>query len=108
MTSADARRYGCPMAQRSTPVPVAAIGDRTLTLGVRAENITAGSGSAARVDVIERLGERTLIYAILRDGSMLVYDEPGDTSLAIDDTVHLSIDGAAAHLFDSAGRAIHG
>jgi multiple sugar transport system ATP-binding protein len=92
----------------TTTVPLSAIGDRELTFGVRAEHITAGAGSEARVEVIERLGERTLIYTNLRDGSMLVYDEPGDTGLAIGDVVHLTIDGAAAHLFGPTGQAIHG
>ena len=36
-----------------------------------------------RVVVIERLGERTLIYADLRDGSTVVYDEPGDVRVIV-------------------------
>ncbi len=79
-----------------------------VTFGVRAENIVTGGATPARVDVIERLGERTLIYAVLRDGSTIVYDEAGDVSLSIGDTVSLAIDGVAGHLFDAAGVALHG
>ena len=95
-------------SQVATHVRFAAVGDGPLELGVRAENIRAGDGLAAQVDVIERLGERTLVYANLRDGTMLVYDEPGDVELAIGQEVRLTIDGAEAHLFDVAGRAIVG
>jgi multiple sugar transport system ATP-binding protein len=78
-----------------------------LVLGVRAEHITPGGGSPARVDVVERLGERTLIYAIAGDGSTIVYDEPGDMAPAIGDYVELSIDPAHALLFDASGLAYH-
>jgi multiple sugar transport system ATP-binding protein len=99
----------CDGSSVATEVPMAAVGDgRGLTLGVRAENVQPGGGTAARVDVIERLGERTLVYANLADGSTIVYDEPGDVRLAVGETVHLTIDGATAHLFDAQGRSLHG
>ena len=92
----------------ATTIPAAAArGFGPLTLGVRAEHVHAGSGSAARVDVIERLGDRTLIYAMLGDGSTIVYDEPGDAGIRIGDRVELSFDGTAVHLFDATGRAYH-
>ena len=92
----------------TTAVPTASLRDRDLTVGVRAENIAPGVGAMATVDVIELLGERTLIYANLQDGSTLVYDEPGDIKLAIGDRVQLCIDGTAGHLFDRDGRNING
>jgi multiple sugar transport system ATP-binding protein len=89
-------------------IPAAAVrGIGPLTLGVRAENVHAGGGTAARVDVIERLGDRTLIYAVLGDGSTIVYDEPGDAGVRIGEKVELSFDGTAVHLFDATGRAYH-
>ncbi len=78
-----------------------------MTLGVRAEHVTPGSGTAARVDVVERLGERTLVYAIVDDGSTIVYDEPGDVAPAIGEHVRLSLDPANVMLFDAAGLAYH-
>ena len=93
----------------ATTVPVSAIAaGARLTLGVRAENVLPGGGAAATVDVIERLGERTLVYANLGDGSTIVYDEPGDVRIAVGDGVALTIEGEAAHLFDAEGRAIRG
>jgi multiple sugar transport system ATP-binding protein len=92
----------------TTAVPSACLPAGALTLGVRAENIQPGAGIPARVDVIERLGERTLVYANLRDGSTVVYDETGDVQVGIGETVHLCIDGAGCHLFGADGQAIRG
>ena len=92
----------------ATAIPAASVprnGD--LTLGVRAEHVLPGQGSPARVDVVERLGERTLVYALAGDGSTIVYDEPGDMAPTIGDRVDLAIDPANVHLFDAAGRAYH-
>lgn len=95
-------------SQVVTGVPFAQLRTGDLTLGVRAEDIRQGGDIPARVDVIERLGERTLVYANLRDGSTIVYDEPGDVEVAIGQDVHLTIDGAHTHLFDAEGAAIRG
>ena len=76
-------------------------------LGIRAEHVLPGRGREAVVDVLERLGDRTLIYVMMADGSSIVYDEPGDTGLRIGDRVALTIDGSFAHLFDAKGRAYH-
>jgi multiple sugar transport system ATP-binding protein len=79
----------------------------TFTLGVRAEHVVPGQGSPARVDVVERLGERTLVYALTGDGSTIVYDEPGDFAPSIGDRVDLAFDPAYVHLFDAEGHAYH-
>jgi multiple sugar transport system ATP-binding protein len=79
-----------------------------LTIGVRAEHVLPGRGMPATVDVLERLGDRTLVYALLSDGTPLVYDEPGNVDLRIGDAISLTIDGAWVHLFDAEGRAHHG
>jgi multiple sugar transport system ATP-binding protein len=79
-----------------------------LTLGVRAEHVSPGQGMDAKVDVLERLGDRTLVYAALADGASLVYDEPGNVDLRIGDAIALTIDGSRAHIFDTEGRAHHG
>jgi multiple sugar transport system ATP-binding protein len=100
----------------ATLVPASRLPSGDLTLGIRAEHILPeqrdnsgpGQGTEARIVVIERLGERTLIYADLRDGSTVVYDEPGDVRLDIGETVRLTFDGAAAHLFGPDGMAVRG
>jgi len=90
-----------------TAVPCAALPAGPFTLGTRAEHVQAGDGSPATIEVVEHLGERTLIHARLQDGSVLVYAEPGDVTLHAGDTVAVQVDGATAHLFDDAGRAYH-
>jgi len=92
----------------TTAIPLQAVPAGELTLGIRAENIHPTGAIEARVDVIERLGERTLIYANLRDGSTVVYDETGDVQIAIGDQVKLAIDGSSAHVFGANGQAIRG
>ena len=95
-------------ARVTTAIPAAAHRPGALTLGVRAEHVHPGSGAPARVDVIERLGERTLVHANLQDGTTIVYDEPGDIALSVGQPVNLTIEGAASHLFDAEGMALHG
>jgi multiple sugar transport system ATP-binding protein len=91
-----------------TAVPAGHLPSGDLTLGIRAEHIVPSGGTEARVVVIERLGERTLIYADLSDGSTVVYDEPGDVRLDIGQKVRLAFEGAAAHLFGPDGMTLRG
>ena len=83
----------------------------TLELGLRPESVrvkAAGEGDTqAIVDLVERLGERTLIYARLKDGTPVTAEDVGSSALAIGDTVGLAIDGDAAHLFGPDGTAFH-
>ncbi len=61
----------------------------------------------AKVELVERLGERTLIYAQLADGQAIVAEDEGDSAVKIGDDVPLNIDGAAAYLFGPDGAAHH-
>ena len=88
-------------------IPAASLAGGPFTLGVRAEDVHAGAGAPAVVDVVERLGDRTLVYARGGNGQLLVYDEPGHAPIRVGDQVQITIDGAAAHLFDAAGLALH-
>jgi multiple sugar transport system ATP-binding protein len=92
----------------TTQVSLGQLPSGDLTLGIRAEHIVPGGSTEGRVVVVEHLGERTLIYADLRDGRTVVYDEPGDVQLAVGETVRLSFDGSAAHLFGPDGIALRG
>jgi multiple sugar transport system ATP-binding protein len=82
------------------------------TLGIRAEAITVAANGHAHsqgtVDVLERLGERTLVYTRLKDGQVVVASDAGNSRLKVGDSIGLVFDGAKAHLFDAAGRAWHG
>ena len=82
-----------------------------LTLGLRPENVlvTAPDGGTAnaQVDLVERLGDRSLVYARLADGLEVVAMDGGACALGIGDRIGLRIDGAAAHLFAADGAGHH-
>jgi multiple sugar transport system ATP-binding protein len=82
-----------------------------LMLGVRPENVAlvgALSGAIdATVELVERLGERSLVYARLGDGSAITAQDDGNSRVQIGDRIGLKIDGSAAHLFDGDGTAYH-
>lgn len=86
--------------------------DATLRLGLRPEAVRVGSRDAAAteatVELVERLGERTIVYARLSDGQAITAEDNGDSRVKLGDKVRLIIDGAAAHVFDSQGTGYHG
>ena len=63
--------------------------------------------SRAKVELVERLGERTLIYARLADGLAITGEDEGDSKVKIGDEVPLTVDGRAAHVFGSDGTGYH-
>src|SRR5262249_37900544 len=98
-------------ARVRTRVPLACLDAAVpLKLGVRAENVSVSSVPAGdtrgAVSFIERLGDRTLLYVKLADGATIVAQADGMSRLAIGDTVGLSFDPGAIHLF-SEQRAYH-
>ena len=79
-----------------------------LRLGLRPETVRVGKGTTkAKVELVERLGERTLIYAQLADGQAITAEDEGDSRVKIGDEVSLKIDGAAAHVFGAEGTGCH-
>jgi multiple sugar transport system ATP-binding protein len=104
-------RLGCGAEVETRVLPAALPKDGALQLGLRPEMVAVaapGGGTAdAEVVLLERLGERTLVYARLSDGQEIVADDKGDSRLKVGDTVGLSIDGAAAHLFGPDGAGHH-
>jgi multiple sugar transport system ATP-binding protein len=94
-----------------TAVPMAQLAaNGKYTLGIRAEAARisrAGQGIAATVDVVERLGERTLVYARLPDNTPLVAEDEGISQVQAGDSVLIALDGNAAILFDEAGKGFH-
>jgi multiple sugar transport system ATP-binding protein len=82
-----------------------------LEVGLRPESVTVahnGEGSTnAKVELVERLGERTLIYARLSDGAPITAEDEGYSRVKLGDTIGLRINGAAAHLFGPDGRGYH-
>ena len=92
----------------ATNIATAQLPNGPLTLGVRAEHVHAGDGTPAVVDVVERLGDRTLVYARGANDQVLVYDEPGHARVSVGDSVQVRIDGESVHVFDGQGLAYHG
>ena len=77
-------------------------------IGLRPEMVrVGGKGATAKVELVERLGERTLVYARLADGQAITAEDEGDSKVKIGDQVPLKIDGSAAHVFDADGAGYH-
>ena len=85
--------------------------DKAYTFGIRSEDVRIGPNGQGHtdgvVDVIERLGERTLAYVRLGDGQQIVGSDAGNSRIRVGDSVGLTFDGAKSHLFDETGNAWH-
>ena len=77
-------------------------------LGIRPEELRVTEGGPVRgtATVIERLGDRTLVHVRLADGTQVVAQDGGKSTLGVGDNVSLAFDSAEAHLFDAEGRAV--
>ena len=97
-------------AELATRVPATGL-TTDLRLGLRPEavRVTAPGGGTtdAEVMLVERLGDRTLVYATLADGAEVTAQAEGTSPAAIGDRIGLAIDGAAAHLFAADGTGHH-
>jgi len=82
-------------------------------LGIRPESVRVMRDDAgpslpstqAEVGVVERLGERTLAYCTLEDGSQLIAQDGGRSDVRPGDRIRIGFDPSAIHLFDAEGRA---
>jgi multiple sugar transport system ATP-binding protein len=83
---------------------------QALALGVRPECLRPQSEGPlkGRAEVVERLGERTLVHVLLDDDLLVVAEADRDTGIAPGEAIQLGIAGASVHLFDAGGRAYHG
>lgn len=95
----------------ATRIDRAALPSGALQLGLRPEHVrVAGAGENtcdAEVLLVERLGDRTLVYARLSDGQDITAEDVGASRVALGDRICLRIDGASAHLFDADGNGHH-
>jgi multiple sugar transport system ATP-binding protein len=87
----------------------ASIESRELCIGVRPEGLKPAEGGAitGTVELIERLGERSLAHVGLRDGTVVVAEVPVQRPLAIGDVVSLHPELDQLHVFDAGGLAYH-
>jgi len=92
-----------------TRVPVAQLPAAPLRLGIRAEAIRADSAGSlsGRIEVVERLGDRTHLHVRLSDGAILVAEDKGTSAAVPGAEAHFRVDAETAHLFDGEGRAYH-
>jgi multiple sugar transport system ATP-binding protein len=94
-----------------TDIPTASLPSKTgLTLGVRPDALkVAASGGTINgtVELMERLGDRTLVHVRLGDGALVVAEDIGKSTLEPGIGVSLSADRRETHLFDAEGVAYH-
>jgi multiple sugar transport system ATP-binding protein len=91
------------------PLPNAPQGEGPWELGIRPEALTvvaSGGVTTATAAVVERLGDRTLVYARLADGTQVIAQDRGKSKVRAGEVVNLAFDSAALHLFDGQGRAV--
>jgi multiple sugar transport system ATP-binding protein len=93
----------------TTAIPFADLPTSNLTFGIRAEaaHIDTNGGIEGVADVVERLGERSLIYTRLADGSTLVAEDNGVSTVQAGEPVRIAINGHAAMVFSETGTAFH-
>lgn len=96
--------------EAAVPVdPAAAAPADQVTLGIRPDDlrIVAQDGFPCRVDVVERLGNSTVVYLFGPEDQPICMVTDGTARLAHGDQVQLGFDPADAHLFAADGQAFH-
>ena len=82
-----------------------------VSIGIRPEHIVAASHADqslnCEVDIVERLGTTTFLYARLGDANAeIVAAVPGDSRVVSGEHIELGIPSNALHLFDADGEAL--
>jgi multiple sugar transport system ATP-binding protein len=92
-----------------TGIPARALPAAPLRLGIRAEavRVDAQGPLTGRIEVVERLGDRTHLHVRLADGATLVAEDRGASAAAPGEEARLRVEARSAHLFDAEGRAYH-
>jgi multiple sugar transport system ATP-binding protein len=93
-----------------THIPRAALGlEAPVELGFRPDEVAVDETGPlkAEIDVVERLGDRTLVYAHLGDGTQLIYQDASDSAARRGDRVGLRPHAHKLIAFDAVGRAYH-
>ncbi len=87
------------------------LGEGELTLGVRPEALRvvdpSKPGIPGQIELIERLGDRTLLHVRLRDGAVVIAEDSGKSQQKIGAAIMLMADADGTHLFDAEGVAHH-
>jgi multiple sugar transport system ATP-binding protein len=81
-----------------------------LQLGIRPEHVRVAPDeghNVAKVDLVERLGDRTLLYAHLEDGLPITAEDSGFSQAKMGDQIALRINGDGVHIFGPEGIGYH-
>jgi multiple sugar transport system ATP-binding protein len=95
-------------AEGTIPVDGEVAAGTALELGIRPEAMRPGQGAMrleVQTDVVERLGDQTIIYAKPAGGDMLCVVGSGTERVRAGNRLVAGFDAADAHLFDADGRA---
>ncbi len=79
-------------------------------LGIRPESVSVSAHAgdlAGQASVVEHLGDRTLVYVQLKDGTQVTAQDGGRSRVKPGDTVHVTFDTSQLHIFDETGKAFH-
>ena len=94
-----------------TAVPRDGLPSEGIEIGLRPEHVRVGSNgqadTIAKVELVERLGERSIIYGRLKNGLAITGEDIGMTEVKVGDEVPLTIDARRAHLFGPDGTGYH-
>jgi multiple sugar transport system ATP-binding protein len=108
VTTIEAAGIGQVEADMALPANFEAAGS---AVGFRAEDtriLSLGeAGIPLDVEVVERLGDRTLIYGCLSNGAKLTVEADGRSMVKSGDRIAIGFDTSAIHLFGADGRAYH-
>lgn len=81
------------------------------SVGIRAEDTRIAqdgeAGAVLAVEVVERLGDKTLVYGTLSDGTRFAVEADGRNPVRSRDRIRIAVDPKAVHLFGRDGRAHH-
>ena len=82
-------------------IPESIIGE-SINLGVRSENvIISENGAEAKVELIEPLGDETLVFFSYGTEDLLVGKVDADREFAAGDIIHFTFDPKGLHFFDN-------
>jgi multiple sugar transport system ATP-binding protein len=90
------------------PLPFAPVGEGPWDLGIRPEALTvaAEGTTTALATVVERLGDRTLVYARMSDGTQVIAQDGGKSAVKAGDSIGLAFDTTEMYLFGADGRVV--
>ena len=93
-----------------TKVPRDGLPSEDIEIGLRPEHVRVakdGGMAVAKVELVERLGERSIIYGRLKNGLAITGEDIGLTDIRVGDVVPLTFQGEKAHLFGPDGAGYH-